>query len=358
MSFSFRTGVQIALLRLFGGDRVTPVPDWNARPYRVLFIRDDGIGDLIVSMKVLEAIAATPNITLDLLCSPQNAALARTLPYISDVIVHRRRSLYEARPTWRELRKRGYDVVIDGRIAVGNVNTHTSALILSTQARWRIGMGGRRNDRVYTIAVRPDVTEHWVDRLASLAKPFGVSASSRDWRPHLQVSDDDLARAEETWMKIGAGRPRVFVNISVGNSERFWRHDRYAPVLARLRQRLPDATILLSSMPNEQAAADALAQPVGASALPLTFVDAVAAVATSDFVISPDTAMTHVASAFEKPTLAMMRRDTADWGPYRTPGRMVFGDIKRRLEPGLPEERVVEALDAMISELGPEYGWT
>ena len=116
--------------------------------------------------------------------------------------------------------------------------------------------------------------------------------------------------------------------------------------------------IILSAMPDEQQVAENLARPVGAAALRLSFVQVMSMVATADLVITPDTAITHVASGFQTPTLALMRKDTAPWAPYRTPGRVVYGDIKRRLEPGLPEERVVAALEELIEDMAPRRGWT
>jgi ADP-heptose:LPS heptosyltransferase len=358
IEFAVRSGFQIALVKLLGGPSLAPVPDWRARPYRILFIRDDGIGDLIVTMEVIRAIKeSSPTFTLDLLCSPQNAAFGRTLPFVDDVIVHRRGALVKAWRTWRELRRRRYDVVIDGRVAIGNVNTHTTALMLSTGARWRIGISGRRNERVYNVPVDTGKLPHWVDYLAALARPFGIGGKDRDWRAKLTITEEARAAAERTWTSIGRDHPRVLVNISVGNSERLWRHDRYGPVLARLRERLPKATILVSAMPSEQHVAEQLAAPVGAAAVPLSLGEVTAAVATADLIITPDTAITHIASGFQTPTLALMRNDTAPWAPYRTPGKIVYGDIKRRLEPGLPAARVVAALDELISAMAPAKDW-
>jgi ADP-heptose:LPS heptosyltransferase len=359
IEFAVRSAFQMALVRLLGGPRTIPVPDWRERPYRILFIRDDGIGDLIVSMEVIRAIKESSQaITMDLLCSPQNAAFGRALPFVSDVVVHKRGPLYKSWRIWRELGRRGYDAVIDGRVAIGNVNTQTTMLMLGTRARWRIGIGGRRNDRVYNVRVDPGKLGHWVDYIAALARPFGIQGNARDWRARLTISEAQRDDAERTWSMIGAGRPRILVNISVGNSERFWRHERYAPVLARARERLPDATLLVAAMPEEQQIAEDLARPVRGRAVPLSFDEVMAAVATADLVITPDTAITHVASGFQTPTLALMRKDTAPWAPYRTPGKVVYGDIKKRLEPGLPEERVVRALDELIDEMAPNRGWT
>ena len=348
----------MALLYAFGGPRRESIPDWRARDYRVAFLRDDGIGDLIISMETLRAIKeSSPTISLDVIASPGNAAFARTLPFVDDVIVHRRGSYASEMPTWKQLRQRRYDVIVDGRAAVGLVNTHTMALLLSSGARWRIGIAGRRNDAVYTIPVDRGPATSYVETIAALAAPFGVGLRDRDWRPRLTLGDADRRAAERLWGEVGDGRPRALVNISVGNDERVWRHDRYAPVLARLRERLPGAAIMIVAMPDEQHMAEALAAPVAGSARDLSFSQVTAAVATADLVITPDTAIGHVASAFERPTLTLMRKDTAAWAPYRTPGHVVFGDIRKRLEPGLPVERVIAALDALIDTIGRERGW-
>ena len=37
-----RSAFSWALVRTFGGETRMAIPDWRARPYRILFIRDDG----------------------------------------------------------------------------------------------------------------------------------------------------------------------------------------------------------------------------------------------------------------------------------------------------------------------------
>lgn len=341
------------IVGLLGGRRDIPLPDWRARPYRVLFIRDDGIGDFIVSIEVMRAIAeASPTITFDIVASPQNAPIARTLPFVNEVIVHKREFLLKALPTWRRLRRNRYDAVVDGRVAVRNVNMQTSCLLLSTRAPWRIGLAGRGNDQVYTVKIPEENLPHWTDQVVALAAPFGVEPDSRDWRPRIPMPEDLRAGAEATWLRVGPGRPRVLVNLSVGHPERWWPPERYAPVLRRVRERLPNAAIMLVGMPNELATAEGLAKPVGASVVPLSLHEVIAAVATADLLISPDTSVTHAASAFETTTLCLQRKDTGQWSPYRTLGRVVFSDDPKRVAP-LPSERVVAALDSLIDELGP-----
>jgi ADP-heptose:LPS heptosyltransferase len=344
-----------ALVGLFGGRRDMPLPDWRARPYRILFIRDDGIGDFIVSIEIMRAIAeSAPTITLDILASPQNAPIARTLPFVNDVIVHKREFLLKGIPTWRRLRRNRYDAVVDGRVAVRNVNMQTTSLLLATGAPWRIGLAGRGNDRVYTVRIPEENLPHWTDQVVALAAPFGVQPDSRDWRPRIPLPPDLRAEVEAVWKTAGAGRPRVLVNLSVGHPERWWPPQRYAPVLQHVRDRLPHAAIMIVGMPKELSTADALARPVGATVVSLSLHQVIAAVASADLLISPDTSVTHAASAFETTTLCLQRKDTGQWSPYKTPGRVVFSDDPKRVAP-LPSDRVVAALDSLIDEMGGRW---
>ena len=353
-----RSAFSWTLVRLLGGARDLALPDWRARPYRILFIRDDGIGDLMVSMELLRAIAeASPTFTLDLLCSPQNAPFGRTLPFINEVIVHKRESLLKAWPTWRKLHRNGYDVAIDGRVAIANVNKQTTCLMLSTGAPWRIGVAGRRNDRVYSVPIHLPEIKHWIDAIVALGKPFGISHDSRDWRARLQLSEADRADAARTWTGVGRGRPRIIVNLYSASADRQWPLERFAPLLARARERLPRAAIVIPTMPGGDAESENLAKPVGAAAIPLSLPKVTALTATSDLVISPDTAITVIASAFLVPILTLMRKNTEQWTPYRTGGRVAFSDDPRSLV-GLPVERAVQALDELITELSAQDGWS
>jgi ADP-heptose:LPS heptosyltransferase len=346
-----RSAFSWTLVRLFA--RATPprLPDWRARPYRVLFIRDDGIGDLMVTMELLRAIAETsPTMTLDLLCSPSNAAFGRTLPFVNEVIVHKREFLLKAWPTWRRLRRNKYDVVIDGRVAIRNVNKQTLCLMLSTGAPWRIGVAGRRNDRVYSVPIHLPGINHWIDAIVALGQPFGITGEGRDWLAKIPLSASERSEGDEAWQRVGPGRPRILVNLYSAGPERQWPLDQFAEFLLQARARLPQATIIIPTMPGGDAASDRIARPAGATALPLSLAQVTAMLATADLVVSPDTAVTVIASAFRVPILALMRRDTEQWVPYRNAGAVAYSDDPRTLNQ-LPVDRVMATFDRLIANL-------
>lgn len=337
-----------ALNRLRPMEGPAPLPDWRARPYRVLFLRDDRVGDMIASLEVMRAIAeSSPTLRLDVLASPHNESLARGHPWIAEVIVNRHTTIVGASALRREIARRRYDVAIDGRVFVGAVNVHRTLMLRGTRARWRIGLAGRKHGDIYNVPIHAPDLPHWIDYLVALAAPFGITPDSRDWRPRLLVSGSARADAEDRWGPVHPGAPRVLVNISAGHRNRRWPDDRWRALLQRLREKLPRASIALLAMHPDRPSAEKLAAPVHASAFTLSLEDSIATVAAADLVITPDTAISHIASAFERTTLTLLRKGFERLVPYRTPGRNVFADDARTLE-SLPADRVISALDAVL----------
>src|SRR5689334_13949771 len=91
-------------------DRPGPKP----APRKVLFLRPDRIGDMVISLGVMRAITrAREGIELHVLASPANAPVARGEPYIQRVhVLDRSHPIYWPASVVR-LRTEHYDAVVD-----------------------------------------------------------------------------------------------------------------------------------------------------------------------------------------------------------------------------------------------------
>ena len=163
-------------------------------PTRVLFLRHDRAGDMILSTGVMRAIAAShTTITLDVLASPINASWSKapTTSPKSSSSTRRRSSSYL--PTALRLRRARYDAVIDCMVTAPSVTT--LLLILASGARYRVGIAGRGNDAAFNVTV-PNGAERdahgrpprrAVARLRRRAQPrtrapvLTVTATEREW---------------------------------------------------------------------------------------------------------------------------------------------------------------------------------
>jgi ADP-heptose:LPS heptosyltransferase len=329
--------------------RAPESPRWKERPHRVLFLRHDRAGDMVLSTGLLRAIARShPTITLDVLASPLNAPIIEGADYVGTTIIFDKRALRSYIPVARRLRGARYDAVVDCMVTAPSVTT--LLLVLASGAHHRIGIAGRGNDDAFTLTVSPDPRPdgHMVDRLSALARAFDVEPETMDRRPSLDISEMEIARAVSMW-SAPDGAPRVLVNISAGTSERTWPDDRYVEVMRHIRERHPDAVLRVISAPSasetERAMRIASAADARVVSTP-TIRAAFALVATADLVITPDTSIAHAASALRIPAVAMYSNEKSErWGLYENPGLMVIHPASS-LE-SLGADRVIDAVDAV-----------
>jgi ADP-heptose:LPS heptosyltransferase len=320
-------------------------PEWDARPHRVLFLRHDRAGDMILSTGVMRAIARShPTIAMDVLASPANAAILDASDYVARVVVFDKRSIGSYPSTLLKLRRAKYDAVIDCMVTAPSVTT--LLLVLASGARHRIGIAGRGNDAAFNLIVpandRPGA--HMVDLLAPLAGAFGVDPHAAH-RPEITLTSDEQVRAEQLWAAGNARR--VLINISAGTSERVWPDEHYASVMRHLAARDANTDILVIASPADSARAQGVARAgVGRYVATSTIRDAFALVASADLVLTPDTSITHAASAFRTPSVVIFVRGKLErWRLYDAPGENVE-HTESTLET-LPLERVIAAIDSV-----------
>jgi ADP-heptose:LPS heptosyltransferase len=328
-------------------------PDWSSRPHRLLFLRHDRIGDMIVSTAAMRAIAEShPGIELDVLASPANASVLEGASYVRKVIVFDRRDAWSYLGAARRLRGERYDAVIDCMVTAPSVTT--LLLMLATDAPYRVGIAGRENDKAINVAVpSPEGDQLMAIRLGALSAAFGIDPSTRDWRPELVASPQRREAAAARWRSIGTGTgQRVLVNVSAGAASRQWQIEKYAAVIAHIRKRLPEAIVLVTGAPHERDRIESVAAASGATpAITPSLNDAFALVATADFVLTPETSVVHVASAFRRPAVALYRqRESLRWGLHPEFGENVENSDSALLTLEVPP--VLAAIDRVLARRG------
>lgn len=325
-----------AIARMLPGPRETTLPDVRMQPLKVLFLRYERIGDMIMSTGMIRALAqSSPFVTLDVVAAPNTVPVLDGNPYVRRIFTLDRRTWRSYRDLGRALAAEQYDVIVDGRINNPRAFTSTPLLMLRAGAKYRVGVGGGNNDLVYNVRVRPyDRHEHYIDGSRALAEPFGVDVDRFQWRPQLFLSRDEMDSGETTWrraeMRVAADpartrEPRLLVNLSASEQKRRWPDDRFVTVLRAVRAAHPAMPIVVIGLPDEWESVQAVAKAVNAQAAPTPELrDALALVATTDHVFTPDTSISHVASAFRKPVVVLLRSDCYQYAPWDVAGDVIF----------------------------------
>ncbi len=343
------------IARALPGPRTAVLPNTPGRPLRVLFVRYERIGDMIMSTGMIRVLAESPvELELDVLANPATRPVLENNPHVRKIFTLDRKSWDSYSEVGRELRAEKYDVIVDGRINNPPVFTSTPLLMLRAGAPYRVGVGGGNNDLVYNIRVRPyDRSTHYIEGAKALAAPFGVAVNDVDWRPEIFLSDAEKSHANEVWARASAragkiGEPRLLVNLSASEPKRRWADDNFIQVLRAVRVAHPSMPMVVIGLPAEWDSVQRVAMSVNAEpAATPNLRDALALVGTSDRVFTPDTSISHAASALGKPEVVLLKREHHPYAPWNDAARVVFWDgetIK-----GLAPEVVTEAVLELVS---------
>jgi ADP-heptose:LPS heptosyltransferase len=330
----------------------------------VLVIRYERIGDMIMATSLIRNIAkAIPGGKVDVLATPATAPVLEGNPYVGEVLTLDRRSLSSYRKILKQLRQKRHTVMVDGRINNPPIFTSTPLLMYAGRARFRVGARGERKPRIYNVSVPEwNRVDHYIEGSKQLAVPFGVDPAKADWQPEIFLSSEERARAEDRWAEAGSlissgkaeiqkGGKRLLVNLSASEPKRRWPDGKFIVTLQATRARAPNMPMIIMGLPSEWASVQKVANAV--RALPAEtprLRDAFALVGTADLVFTPDTSISHAASAFRKPSLVLLKREHRPYAPYNTPGEVLAWNEDEIQQ--LPHERVARALDKLLTDFG------
>ncbi|MGI8402907.1 MAG: glycosyltransferase family 9 protein [Gemmatimonadaceae bacterium] len=355
-------------MRLLGlllpGPRETTLPPARDSDCRVLFIRYERIGDMIMATSLIRNIATSlPGCKVDVLATPKTAPVLEGNPYVGKILLLDRGSVRSYTRLMKQLRRERYTVMVDGRINNPPIFTSTPLLMFAGRARFRVGAGGEAKPRIYNVSVPAwDRVEHYIEGSKQLAVPFGIDPTSVEWQPEIFLAPEEIAVAEERWSAArslisegeregGSVAKRLLVNLSASEPKRRWPDGKFIATLQSARARFPNMPMIVMGLPEEWNSVQQVAGAV--NALPAQtpkLRDAFALVGTADVVFTPDTSISHAASAFRKPSLVLLKREHKPYAPYNTPGEVISwheDEIRQ-----LPHERVAKALDKVLAEFG------
>ena len=304
--------------------------DFNSS--KILFIRQDRIGDVLISTPIFASIKAHyPSAIVDVLLSENNHFVLMNDPLI------RKRWIYQKRigkviALVRSIRKEKYDFAVD---MMDNPSVTSTILCLLFGARWNVGIA-KDNNYVYDIRVpmlsRSDT--HIIDRIAQLLTPFHIDpkAEKLSIRYFTSTESDELAERFISANQLEK-QPIIGINISAGGPARFWGIENYRALLSFLSEKYPRLFPLLLYQPSDKEVAAKIVEgnkSVALSPLTKTFDQFAAFIKRLSFLISPDTSAIHLASAFCIPSVVLyVQSDKAlrIWEPYGTDYEVVVTNV-------------------------------
>jgi len=290
-------------------------------PRRILVSRIRRIGDVILSLPVLDALHARfPDAEIDYLAEEEPAQAVVGHPAIRRVL-HFRPGSWPGLPgppdLLARLRRARYDWAID---LYGN--PRSAILIGWTGAPVRVGLPRASRRRFFThVAPNPPDPVSAVERHLLALVPLGVPAAGRTPRIHLSEGER-IAGLEVLARALPSGGPRIGLHVGNRWPAKRWPEERFQALLRGI-SKLGARSVVLAG-PGEEGLARRVASGGGSaraaqpvlSGLPLR--EYVAAVAALDVLVTNDGSPLHVGPAVGVPTVGILGPTVPEiWFPYR-----------------------------------------
>jgi lipopolysaccharide heptosyltransferase II len=309
--------------------RYRPLTPATFHPRRILVIRLDLIGDLVLSLTLARALKRTyPQAEIDLLALPASAQVASFDPYLSEIITYdpniwrRPRALLQpknwraARALLRRMRARHYD------LAVSVYSNWAAILAVASGATRRVGYGREGYPGFMTDSVPGGVPGRWrhyapldhkheVDYCLELARAAGATLTPADRIPRLYVDEGTRQSLEQLLGQAGLqpGKPLVVCQINSNNGQsKRWPIPYWALLIDRLISK-EGAQVVLTGAPADLPQIEAVTRRTHVQALNLagktSLTQLVALLQRADLLISGDSGPLHIGVACGTPIIGI-----------------------------------------------------
>jgi heptosyltransferase-2 len=353
-------------------------------PNRVLVIRTDKVGDLLLTMPAIRAVRrAFPSAHLTVLASPYNAPVLRGW-HVPDRV-----EFYDPawpfRRRWRvaqHLRQEGFDLCL---VLHSSLEAYVVARLTGAPTRAGVVIARRVIDRVFAPAL---LTDRWFSRIEAAAghglpvlhevemtrhvlERVGIPWAGDELEVPLEPEAVRWAEALVS-RHFPAAAPLVGLQVSAKWLADGWSIDQLGELVEMILSRRPEVRLLLTCGPGdgETAAGLRIVSGVGASRgaatggevtigwdgraalVPVDFPRWAAVLASCAVVLSPATGAMHVAAALGRPVVGVyavyrFAIDCQQFAPWRVPHRVLCAGpfvevapaIVRAVEDLLDQER-------------------
>lgn len=318
---------------------------------RVLAIRLDNLGDVLVTTPAIHAIRASlPEARLSLLASPVGSQAGRYNRDIDDVITYQAPWM----DPWHELAEdpaREQEMIArlarEGFDAAAIFTSFRQSPLPAAYLCYLAGIPLRAaasidgpGSLLTTRHKHPERMMHEVERGLDLVGALGMTTVERDLV--LDLPGEAFDEAQELIERLGVDRggPLAVVHPGCSMPARTYPRDMFADVISLL-VRETGASVMLTGVQAERDLACRVRERVEPvergrvhiAAGALSFGGFAALTALADVAITSNTGPMHVAAATKTPVVALfaLTNPPEQWGPWRVPCRQLYHDVPCRI---------------------------
>ena len=327
-------------LRLLTHKKTTTFDIKNAR--NILFLRYDRIGDMVITTPVFRELKREyPEINISVLASNTNQNVLHNNPYVDKVYINYKNNLFRDLPTLLKLRNKKYDVCVEFDHSViphliVRLRIIKPKIIISVAKEGRYGVKGSELE-LYDYFTEKSKDSHFQDIWLNTLSPFGVSPKSKQY--DLFCTEQQKRKAVDFLLQF---QKKIIIGINLEGAVKGKKikSDKLEEICRGIYHFNEDVQIVLLSSPKIYKKIVRLSQKMGLpyvvpSYKTATVLDVAALIQNLQLIITPDTSIVHIASAFNVPIVSIHEKNNDSYrlfAPKSQHSKTVFSEFSDRLD--------------------------
>jgi len=225
----------LKVVAMFIANRKVPDLETGQGIQKILFMRIDRVGDLVLSLPALRALKQKfPHCELVVLASPSNQSLLLHNPYVDAVLTYdQKNSIRNKLRIIKQLRSHRFDLAIDPYL---DYELKGALISFLSGANKRLGRASYGREVFFNIeAPKIKDDQHFVDSTLAILEPLGIRAGDRT--PEIFLTGNEK-RWAKNWLQEKGVRSNFIVGIHPGayyETQR-WLPEGFAEVTYRLKK--------------------------------------------------------------------------------------------------------------------------
>ena len=330
-------------------------------PKKILFLRYDRIGDMVITTPVFrEFRKAYPNSEIYVLASKTNSEIIKFNPYINQIFINHKHSFISDLPALFKLRKLQIDIAIefDHSVvphAILRLKIINPKKIISVRKDGRYGVSGEElklYDQYSSRAEDAHARDTWLKTIES----YIGKVTNRNYE--IFLNNESIVKSEQ-FMKQLDSEFLVGFNLEGAVKGKKIHFTDFKELANHIRKISPEVQIVLFCHPEKRDSLNKEIETANLTNVCLSYptysiIDLCALIMKMNLVITPDTSVVHIASAFDIPIISIHENNLKSFQlfkPQSSISRTVFSEESDSLN-GFKINEVLKFFKEIMNILG------
>jgi ADP-heptose:LPS heptosyltransferase len=306
---------------------------------KILFFRYDRIGDMIITTPVFRELKLfLPEIRITVLASKSNESVLKNNPYVDDVFINHKNNFFSDSLILLKLRNKNFDACIefDHSViphAILRLNIINPKIVISVSKEGRYGVKGE-DLKLYDFYTEKKKNLHFRDIWLGTLTPFGLKPKSNHYDLFCTVTQKEVA---SSFISKFYGKFLIGINLEGAIEGKKIEFKDLKEICQRLYEVHNNIQVIILTAPNNHRIVGEMIRElklkyVLSSFKTNTIMDMAALINQMDLIITPDTSITHIASAYNKPVVTIHENNKDSYrlfAPTSELNRTIFSNSEK-----------------------------